>query len=116
MVDFKDQWNLEMALDVLESEAVDAKVWAEAVKWLLLYGPPHIKEILEEASGAALGQCFPDVAVKGYSESGQPYYDINDIALALGVPVEEALQTIAGFQFEEGVELLVEGDRVYKIQ
>jgi len=116
MTDFKDQWNLEMAMEVLQSQTVDGKVWSEAVKWLLLYGPPQVKDILQQASAVAFEQCFSDVQAKGFNEEGQPYYDLQELAMALGMEVEEAAGRLAELQFAEGVELLVEGDRVYKVQ
>lgn len=115
VTDFKEQWNLEMALAVLGSETVDAGVWAEAVKWLLLYGPPELHEMLAVASSASLAQCFPGVRVSGHSSAGQPYYAIADLAEALGVPVEEAAERLGELQAEIGIDLLIEDDRVYRL-
>ena len=36
----KDLWDLESAMKVLTHDSVDSKLWAEAVEWLILYGPP----------------------------------------------------------------------------
>ena len=41
-MDFKDEWDLDTALKVVQNKTVDSKLWAEAVEWLLLYGPPEI--------------------------------------------------------------------------
>ena len=116
MTEFKEQWDLEMALQVLQNKTVDGQVWSEAVKWLLLYGPPQIKEILQQASSTAFNDSFPGVVAKGYNEEGHPYYDINDLAEAMGVSAEEVAGGLAEIQFDEGVEVFVEGDRVYKVQ
>ena len=43
---FAQQWTLESALAVLEHPTVDSKLWAEAVEWLLVYGPPEVRELL----------------------------------------------------------------------
>lgn len=115
MYDFREQWNLEMALAVLGSEAVDGELWAEAVKWLLLYGPPELHAVLAAASSASFAQCFPDVRVGGHSDSGQPYYALADLADALGIPAEEVAGRLSELQSDLGVEFLVEDDRVYKL-
>jgi hypothetical protein len=113
--DFNKQWNVEMAMDVLGSQDVDGELWSEAVKWLLLYGPPQVKEILGQASSFAFNEYFPQVQAKGYGDEGQPFYDLHDIAEALGIDESEVGAKLAELQFEEGVEVVVEGDRVYKI-
>ena len=116
MTEFKQQWDLAMAMEVLQNQTVDAKVWSEAVKWLLLYGPPEIQEILQQASSTAFNEHFPNIEAKGYNEEGHPYYDIHELAKAMGVPVEEVAAGLTEIQFGEGVEVFVEGDRVYKVQ
>jgi len=115
MSDFKEQWNLEMAMEVLVSPNVDGEVWSEAVKWLLLYGPPQVKEVLGQASSFAFNEYPPQMQPKGYGDDGQPYYDLGDIAAALGVDEDEVVTKLAELQFEEGIEVFVEGDRVYKV-
>lgn len=113
--DFKEQWDLEMALSVLGSETVDARLWAEAVKWLLLYGQPELREVLAAASATSFAQCFPGVRVSGHSDSGQPYYALADLAGALGIPLAEAAERLVELQSTLGVEFLVEDGRVYKV-
>lgn len=115
MEDFKDQWNIEMALAVLASETVDGGHWAEAVKWLLLYGPPEVRTLLTSASAISFAQAFPGVRVKGHGDFGQPYYALNDLAEALGVPIEEAAERLVELQSTLNVEFLVADDRVYKV-
>lgn len=116
MSDFKEQWNLEMAMEVLGNRDVDGEVWSEAVKWLLLYGPPQVKEILGQASSHAFKEYLPQLQAKGYGENGQPYYDLGEIAEALGVEEDQVAARLAELHFEEGIEVFVEGDRVYKLQ
>lgn len=115
MNDFRAEWNLEMALAVLGSETVEAGPWGEAVKWLLLYGPPELREILAAASSLSFSHCFPEVRVQGHSASGQPYYALADLAATLGIPEAVAAGRLAELQSALGVEFLVEDDRVYKV-
>ena len=61
MESFKDEWNLEMALDVLKNKSVDSKIWSEAAKWVMLYGPPELQKVMRQASDIALKSCFPDL-------------------------------------------------------
>lgn len=104
-----------MAMEVLGNPGANRELWSEAVKWLLLFGPPRVKEILGQASTYAFNKSFPELQAKGYSDEGQPYYDLKDFAEALGVAEDEVADSLAGLQFEEGVELVVEGERVYKV-
>lgn len=115
MTDFNKQWDLEMAMTVLGNPDVDGKLWSEAVKWLLLYGPPQVKDLLGQASSFAFNEYFPKVLAKGYGDDGQPFYALQDIAAALGVEEREVGAKLAELQFEEGVEVFVEGDRVYQV-
>lgn len=115
MEDWKEQWNQEMALAVLGSETVDGGLWAEAVKWLLLYGPPELRTLLAAASAASFAQSFPGVQVKGHGDSGQPYYALADLAEALGIPAEATAERLLELQSALGVEFLVDDDRVYKV-
>lgn len=115
MKEFKDQWDLEMAMEVLASGNVDGDTWSEAVKWLLLYGPPQVREMIQQASSFAFSEYFPELEAKGYDNDGNPYYDLQEMAKALGVPPEEVAGRLAELQFEEGVEVFVEGDLVHKV-
>jgi hypothetical protein len=93
-MNFKDQWNLETALKILQHQTVESQLWAEAVEWLMLYGPPEIKEILLKASGIATETFFPELKPTSYSADGEPYYDVAAIAKALGISEEEAHEII----------------------
>ncbi|MCB2180624.1 MAG: hypothetical protein KQH63_01190 [Desulfobulbaceae bacterium] len=106
MSDFKKIWDLEMAMAVLENKTVDSKTWADAVEWLLLYGPPEIKEILGQASSIATNSCFPEIRQTGYTPDGQPCYDIESIADSLGVSKEEAIEKINQKEMTHGVRQL----------
>ena len=115
MSDFKEQWDLEMAMEVLGNQDVDGQTWSDAVKWLLLYGPSQIKEIIGNAASFAFSEYFPQVEAKGYGDDGQPFYDLKDIAVALGVEEDQVAAKLAELQFDEGAEIFVEGDRVYTV-
>jgi hypothetical protein len=71
MTEFKKEWTLENAMEILQHPTVDSKIWAEAVEWLLLYGPPEVKEKLSEASGYATGKEFPDLKPEGFVGDGE---------------------------------------------
>ncbi|MFT5728330.1 MAG: hypothetical protein ACI8PB_002483 [Desulforhopalus sp.] len=86
---FKELWDLQSAMKVLEHDTVDSKLWAEAVEWLILYGPPEIQELLLEASATATNSSFPNLTPVKFSPSGQPIYDIKALAQTLGVSEEE---------------------------
>ena len=106
MLSFKEQWNLEMALDVLKSKSVESKVWSEAAKWVLLYGPPELQEIMRQASSIATGSCFPQLEPERYTEAGEPCYNIEKIAEALGVTKQEALEKMAEMEYMQNIHLL----------
>lgn len=85
----KDQWDLETALKILQHPTIDAQTWAEAVEWLLKFGPNSIKKILIEASNTATEIQFPDIKAAYYTSEGQPVYDIEGLSKILGIPEED---------------------------
>lgn len=86
---FKELWDLQSAMKVLENDTVDSKLWAEAVEWLMLYGPPEIQELLLEASATATNKSFPGLTPTHFTASGQPVYDVKALAENLGVSEDE---------------------------
>ncbi len=94
-MEFKDHWNLESALKIVQHPTVDAKLWAEAVEWLMLYGPPEVKHLLLQASDVATASEFPDLKPTNYTREGQPCYDVAAIAKSLGMEEDEAKEIIA---------------------
>jgi hypothetical protein len=114
-MEFKDHWSLENALKVLQHQTVDAKLWAEAVEWLLLYGPSDIQALLLHASGIATSECFPTLSTSSYTEDGQPCYDIAAIARALGIDEKDAHRTIAEKEMAHQVRHFIEPDDTYTI-
>ena len=93
-MDFKDQWDVETAMKVLEHQTVDSKLWAEAIEWLILYGPPEIQKILLEASAIATESSFPDLKPSHYTDDGMPCYDIAALAMELGTTEDEVRNII----------------------
>ena len=94
-MDFRDHWDLDTAMQVLQNKTVDSKLWAEAVEWLLLHGPAEIVDLLLKASSHATGSTFPELQVKSYTHDGQPCYDVKEIARSLGISEKEAVEIIA---------------------
>jgi len=86
----KDLWDLESAIKVLAHDSVDSKLWAEAVEWLILYGPPEIRQLLINASTNATNTYFPHLKPTHLSPDGQACYDIGELAESLGIKEEEA--------------------------
>lgn len=109
---FKEEWDLESALKVLQHPTVDAKLWAEAVEWLLKYGPPSIQKILLDASNTATEIQFPDLKPTHYTSDGQPIYDTEKLATTLGISEEEVKEIIAkkGMQ-EEPFDIFSNGSK-----
>jgi len=116
MISFREQWNLEMALEVLKNKNIDSKTWADAAKWILLYGPPELRKIMQQASNIATNSTFPQLEPERYTESGEPCYDIEKIAEALGVSRQEALEKIAEMENEQSMQHLFDGSDTNKIQ
>lgn len=115
-MEFKEEWDLEMAMQVLENKTVGSKLWAEAVEWLLIYGPPQVKEILNQASGAATKEHFPELQATGYTPDGEPCYDVNAIARALGLSREEVMKKLAEMEVKQGAIHLYEDSKTAPIQ
>ncbi len=115
-MDFKDSWNEENAMKILQHPTVDSKLWAEAVEWLLMYGSEEVKEMLLTASGNATDNCFPDLKTGNYTRDGLPCYDIAALADSLGISEEEVKRIITEKEKAHGVRQSVEEDEVYKIQ
>lgn len=89
-MELKDSWDEKLAIQVLRHPTVDAKLWAEAVEWLILYGPDETRELLLQASGTATHECFPDLQAKGYATDGQPCYNVADLAKSLNISTDKA--------------------------
>ena len=101
---FAQEWTLESALAVLNHPTVDSKLWAEAVEWLLVYGPPEVRALLPAASGHAPRASFPELKPQGYGPDGSPCYDIAELARSLGISEEEARRQLAEKEARHGVQ------------
>ncbi len=110
MSTFKKEWDVKMAMAVLENKTVDAKLWAEAVEWLMLYGPPQIQELLSQASSVATNEHFPELKPAGYGSDGTPLYNINELAVSLGISPEEAQEQLQQKEQEREVQHLFTED------
>ncbi len=99
-MDIKDQWTEETALKVLQHPTVASKLWAEAVEWLILFGPEKIRGLLLQSSGTATGHCFPELRPSGYAPDGQPCYQVADLAESLQISRKEAKAILAKKQEE----------------
>lgn len=115
-MNLKDQWDVESAMKVLRHPTVDAKLWSEAVEWLMLYGPDKIKEILLQSSGTATHECFPDLKAKGYAPDGQPCYSVKDIAINLNISEDEARHIIEEKEKNHETHHFIDEDDTMKIQ
>lgn len=105
-----------MAMAVLENKTVDAELWAEAVEWLMLYGPPEIKDILSQASSLATSKEFPELTPIGYNADGSPLYDINQLAESLGISVEDAAKRLQEKEHEQQTKHLFSDEESLKVQ
>jgi len=90
-------------MEILQHPTVDSKIWAEAVEWLMVFGPPEIKELLQQASGQATRESFPELKPQGYAPDGTACYDIAELALALGISEEEAREKLQEMEEKHGV-------------
>lgn len=115
-MNFKEQWNLEMALQVLGSESVDSEIWAEAAKWLILFGPADIKKVLLEASTCATSNFYPHLKPVGFNEKGEPCFDVAHLAEVLGVDPEDLSRSLAELEGESGNRIGHVEEDIFKIQ
>lgn len=115
-MDIKDQWTIETAMEVLQHKTVDSKLWAEAVEWLILYGPPEIRDLLLQSSSTATSQCFPELKATGYAPDGQPCYNVAEIASSLQISEKEAKEIIARKQEEHGMPHFIDETDTHKVQ
>ena len=101
-MEFKDLWDIESAMKVLTHKTVDGKLWAEAVEWLMLYGPAEIKQLLLESSMTATKSSFPELKPSSFTLDGQPCYNLEDLAKALQMDKENAREILMQKEAEHG--------------
>jgi hypothetical protein len=115
-MDIKDQWTEETAMKILQNPTVDSKLWAEAVEWLILFGPQEVRDLLLQSSGTATSHCFPDLKATGYAPDGQPCYQISQIASSLQISEKEAKEIIARKQEEHQMPHFIDEAETHKVQ
>ncbi len=98
----KDLWDIESAMKVLTHRTVDSKLWAEAVEWLILYGPEEIRQLLLESSIIATQSSFPELKPSSFTADGQPYYKVDDLAKALQMDEKDAREILKQKEAEHG--------------
>lgn len=101
-MEFKDLWDVESAMQVLGHKTVDARLWAEAVEWLMLYGPAEIRQLLVESSMLATRTSFPELNPSSYTIDGHPCYNVQDLAKALQMDEAEAQEILKQKEAEHG--------------
>jgi len=104
MTAFKQQWSLESAMEILQHPTVDSEIWSQAVEWLLIYGPPEVQDLLQQASGHATRENFPELQPQRYGPDGSPCYDIADLARSLGLSEEETRAQLAEKEEKHGIQ------------
>jgi hypothetical protein len=116
MDDASREWTLEGAMAILHHPSVDAKSWAEAVEWLLIYGSSEVRAMLRSSAAMATEQSFPDLKPEGYTEDGEAVYRVGDLARALDVGEDEAVRLLAEKEARHGGRPLFAADRSMKKQ
>ncbi len=112
----ENEWDIKTALAVIMSKGVDSRTWAEAVEWVMLFGPPTLRETIEAASMTATCDCLPEVRAAGINADGEICYDIADLARALGVGEEELGEKINRLQAEKKRRIIFNKDEIGSIQ
>jgi len=115
-MELQDNWDMKSAMQVLKHKTVDAKLWAEAVEWLILYGPEEIRELLLQASGTATHECFPDLQAKGYAPDGQPCYSVDDLAKNLNISTNETKEIIKEKEKSHNIHHFIDEKDTMKVQ
>ncbi len=115
-MELKDEWDVESAMKVLAHPTVDAQLWADAVEWLMLYGPEETRQLLLQASGTATHECFPDLKAKGYAADGQPCYNVEDLAKSLNISKEDAEEMIKEKEKSHKIHHFIDEEDTMKVQ
>lgn len=109
-------WTLATAMEVLRHPTVDSETWAEAVEWLLICGPPEIREILTQASSHATQSSFPELKPTRYTPDGSPCYTITELARSLGISEQEALEQMMEQERKHQTRQLFGEDELHSLQ
>ena len=100
---FKNLWDIKSAMQILASKNVDAELWAEAVEWLIVNGPPEIRQMLLDASENATEMTFPNLRPSYVTIDGEAFDSVSDIAESLGISEAEAQKIIKRKQQEHNL-------------
>jgi hypothetical protein len=114
-IETDNHWDVEMATAVMQDPHADAKTWADAVRWLLVNGPPALQELIQQASSAATSAQFPELKPQGYTDSGEPVYDLKALAATLGITEAEAGRRLSAMQEAAGVRTLYKPTETHKL-
>ncbi|PIP42713.1 MAG: hypothetical protein COX17_11125 [Deltaproteobacteria bacterium CG23_combo_of_CG06-09_8_20_14_all_60_8] len=109
-------WDVEMALAVMQDPHADAKTWADAVRWLLVNGPPAIRAHIRQASSTATSAQFPELKPQGYTDGGEPVYDLKALAASLGISEAEAGRRLSDMQAAAGIRTLYQPKETHRVQ
>ena len=107
---------METAMEILQHPTVDSKIWSEAVEWLLLYGPPEVQELLQQASGHATRDSFPDLTPVGFTADGEPCYSVAELAKSLNISEQQAAEILAEKEQQHGIRQLFEEEETTGMQ
>jgi hypothetical protein len=83
---------------------VDSELWASAVEWLLLHGPPEIRTLLNQAGTHAANDQFPELKPHRFAWDGSPCYNLADLARALGISEDEVREQLVEKERQHGVQ------------
>jgi hypothetical protein len=109
-MEFKALWDVESAMQVVADPGAESKLWAEAVEWLILHGPPEIKQMLLEASSAATAGSFPELEPSYITKGGKPCYRVSDLAENLGITETAVREILVEKSKEHDIDYLIEED------
>ena len=115
MIAFDTQWDVDMAMAVMQDPHADAKIWTDAVCWLLLNGPPEVRQLIQQASSTATSEHFPDLQPTGYTDDGEPVYDIKKLARTLGLTEDEVGKRLSDMQAEAEIRTLYAAGETHKV-
>ena len=101
---FKQEWTVESAMKILQHPTVDSQIWASAVEWLMIYGPPEIREMLRQASAHATSTQFPELKPQRYGPDGSPCYDLAELARTLDISEEEVKARLLEKEDKHGIQ------------
>jgi hypothetical protein len=72
--------------------------------------------MISQASGMATEKFFPELTPTGYTDEGEPLYDIEALAQSLGISEEEAMEKIAELEKEFGIKNIFAEEEARKLQ